>query len=272
MKKRFFGFFSFLALSTTPITFVISCSNTKTTDNTNYSIAKALISNQIEININSDIENLKINQLKGVDFQFEVIFPENLNETQKNYFDSLATKLKKTKISFNGYYIPILNKDNLSSIFFNVESEKEVVAIDISKIYHNNKPLVLNNLTQDEIIKDIEFNLNDKMSFMSELKNKLEYLLVDEYEEYSKITENPDSFSTYWTKEKLKVVAQELKVYIAKNYPYSFNTTNYDNIFVSEIQISENNNEVSVNFSISTSSFENSEIVGYNVPTIKLFI
>lgn len=255
MIKKISKLFFIAAISSISIPIIVSCSKSPNTNDTN-NVYNGFLEKQINITIDSTKQNYTLEDLKDSKFKFEVKKYQGDNELEQDYYEQLNKSLSKSSIKFLDFYIPKLDDDNNTYALFKInDNDQKIIEFPINNFLFQNNNQQFTNLNINNINSLIKNRIYSNYSFVSDLVVELEEKIIKSYKEELKVNSNL-TFNTYWENNNINTEAQKIiKESILQKYPFSFSNNIYPNLFISNIDLVQQDNKIVLSFKISTSEF-----------------
>ena len=243
------------AISSISIPIIVSCSKSPNTNDTN-NVYNGFLEKQINITIDSTKQNYTLEDLKDSKFKFEVKKYQGDNELEQDYYEQLNKSLSKSSIKFLDFYIPKLDDDNNTYALFKInDNDQKIIEFPINNFLFQNNNQQFTNLNINNINSLIKNRIYSNYSFVSDLVVELKEKIIKSYKEELKVNSNL-TFNTYWENNNINTEAQKIiKESILQKYPFSFSNNIYPNLFISNIDLVQQDNKIVLSFKISTSEF-----------------
>lgn len=243
------------AISSISIPIIVSCSKSPNTNDTN-NVYNGFLEKQINITIDSTKQNYTLEDLKDSKFKFEVKKYQGDNELEQDYYEQLNKSLSKSSIKFLDFYIPKLDDDNNTYALFKInDNDQKIIEFPINNFLFQNNNQQFTNLNINNINSLIKNRIYSNYSFVSDLVVELKEKIIKSYKEELKVNSNL-TFNTYWENNNINTETQKIiKESILQKYPFSFSNNIYPNLFISNIDLVQQDNKIVLSFKISTSEF-----------------
>ena len=255
MNKKISKLFFINAISFVSIPIIVSCSKSPNINDTN-NVYNGFLEKQINITIDSTKPNYSLEDLKDFKFKFEVKPYQGNNELEKEYYEQLNKSLSKSSIKFLDFYIPKLDDDNNTYALFKInDNDQKIIEFPINNFLFQNNNQQFTNLNINNINSLIKNRIYSNYSFVSDLVVELKEKIIKSYKEELEVNSNL-TFNTYWESNNINTEAQKIiKESILQKYPFSFSNNIYPNLFISNIDLVQQDNKIVLSFKISTSEF-----------------
>lgn len=272
MIKKIYKLWFITTIGCISIPTIVSCSKSPNLEDTN-NVYNGFLEDKINITIDSAKQDFTLEDLKNFNFQFEIKKYQGNNELEKDYYDQLNKSLSKSSIKFLDFYIPKLNDDNNTYALFKINDNSEkIIEFPINKFLFKNNNQQLKKLSASNINSLIKNKIYSNYSFISDLIVELEEKIIRNYKEELKLNNNL-TFDTYWKNNNLNLETQKtIENNILQKYPLSFSNDIYPNLFISIINVVQQNNKIELSFKISTSNFDSNNEIFFQIENLVLWI